>query len=32
MDFIVDWKEKVYPMVPPGASIDQMILKKRKRA
>jgi acetolactate synthase-1/2/3 large subunit len=25
MDFIVDWKEKVFPMVPAGASIDEMI-------
>jgi acetolactate synthase-1/2/3 large subunit len=25
MDFVVDWKEKVYPMVPAGAPIDQML-------
>ncbi len=25
MDFVVDWKEKVYPMVPAGAAIDEMI-------
>ncbi|KKL16326.1 hypothetical protein LCGC14_2496700, partial [marine sediment metagenome] len=25
MDFVVDWKEKVYPMVPAGASIDHML-------
>ena len=25
MDFIVDWKEKVFPMVPAGAAIDEMI-------
>lgn len=25
MDFVIDWKEKVYPMVPAGASIDQML-------
>jgi len=31
MDFIVDWKEKVYPMVPPGASIDQMIFEEKKK-
>jgi acetolactate synthase-1/2/3 large subunit len=36
MDFIVDWKEKVFPMVPAGASIDEMIFgeeeeKKDKR-
>lgn len=26
MDFVCDWKEKVYPMVPAGAAIDQMLL------
>jgi len=26
MDFICDWKEKVYPMVPAGASLSQMLL------
>lgn len=31
MDFVVDWKEKVYPMVPPGASLDQMILEEKKK-
>ncbi|MCS7164001.1 MAG: biosynthetic-type acetolactate synthase large subunit [Thermodesulfovibrio sp.] len=31
MDFIVDWKEKVYPMVPPGAPIDQMIFEEKKK-
>jgi len=25
MDFICDWKEKVFPMVPAGAALDQMI-------
>jgi acetolactate synthase-1/2/3 large subunit len=25
MDFITDWKEKVYPMVPAGAAIDEML-------
>jgi acetolactate synthase-1/2/3 large subunit len=30
MDFIVDWKEKVYPMVPAGAAIDQMIFEEHK--
>lgn len=25
MDFVVDWKEKVYPMVPAGAAINEMI-------
>jgi acetolactate synthase-1/2/3 large subunit len=37
MDFVVDWKEKVYPMVPAGAPIDQMLFyekpeKKKKKA
>lgn len=30
MDFEVDWKEKVYPMVPAGASIDHMLFDERK--
>jgi acetolactate synthase-1/2/3 large subunit len=30
MDFIVDWKEKVYPMVPAGAAIDQMLFEEPK--
>ncbi|GBE02638.1 acetolactate synthase isozyme 3 large subunit [bacterium BMS3Bbin06] len=25
MDFLIEWKEKVYPMVPAGAAIDEMI-------
>jgi len=25
MDFVCDWKEKVFPMVPAGAALDQMI-------
>jgi len=25
MDFLIDWQEKVYPMVPAGASIDNML-------
>lgn len=28
MDFVCDWKEKVYPMVPAGASIDQMLFEE----
>ncbi len=28
MDFVVDPEENVYPMVPPGHGIDQMILVK----
>ncbi len=31
MDFIVDWKEKVFPMVPAGASIDEMIFGEEKK-
>ncbi len=39
MDFSVDWRSKVYPMVPAGAAIDEMIFdleeekpkKKRKK-
>ncbi|NOY40037.1 MAG: biosynthetic-type acetolactate synthase large subunit [Nitrospirae bacterium] len=37
MDFVVDWKEKVFPMVPAGAAIDEMMLgeeaeeKKKKK-
>ncbi len=30
MDFVVDWKEKVFPMVPPGAPIDQMLFEEPK--
>lgn len=30
MDFEVDWKEKVYPMVPAGAPIDHMLFDERK--
>ncbi len=36
MDFVVDWKEKVYPMVPAGAALHEMIFgdeqkKKEKK-
>jgi acetolactate synthase-1/2/3 large subunit len=31
MDFIVDWKEKVYPMVPAGAAIDEMIFGEEEK-
>ncbi len=30
MDFLVDWKEKVYPMVPAGAAIDEMIFEEKE--
>jgi acetolactate synthase-1/2/3 large subunit len=33
MDFVCDWKEKVYPMVPAGASLDEMLfLEKESKA
>jgi acetolactate synthase-1/2/3 large subunit len=28
MDFIIDWKEKVYPMVPAGATLDTMLFEE----
>ncbi len=31
MDFVVDWKEKVYPMVPAGAAIDDMLFYEPAR-
>jgi acetolactate synthase-1/2/3 large subunit len=31
MDFLVDWKEKVYPMVPAGAAIDEMIFEEEEK-
>ena len=31
MDFMVDWKSKVYPMVPAGAAIDEMIFDEEKK-
>src|SRR4030066_884371 len=31
MDFVVDWREKVYPMVPAGASIDEMLFEEEKK-
>jgi acetolactate synthase-1/2/3 large subunit len=27
MDFVIDWKEKVYPMVPAGETIDTMLFE-----
>ncbi|MEC4676876.1 MAG: thiamine pyrophosphate-dependent enzyme, partial [Nitrospirota bacterium] len=33
MDFVIDWKEKVYPMVPAGAAIDEMLfLEEAKKS
>lgn len=31
MDFVVDWKEKVYPMVPAGAAIDHMLFEQAEK-
>jgi len=31
MDFVVDWKEKVFPMVPAGAPIDQMLFGEEEK-
>jgi acetolactate synthase-1/2/3 large subunit len=31
MDFVIDWKEKVYPMVPAGAAIDEMLFREEKK-
>jgi acetolactate synthase-1/2/3 large subunit len=31
MDFVVNWKEKVYPMVPAGAAIDQMLFEEPEK-
>ncbi|MBI5074427.1 MAG: biosynthetic-type acetolactate synthase large subunit [Nitrospirae bacterium] len=30
MDFVIDWTEKVYPMVPAGAAIDQMLFREEE--
>ena len=27
MDFVIDWKENVYPMVPAGETIDNMLFE-----
>ncbi len=31
MDFVVDWKENVYPIVPPGAAIDHMLFEQAEK-
>jgi acetolactate synthase-1/2/3 large subunit len=31
MDFVIDWKEKVFPMVRPGAAIDEMIFEEKEK-
>ncbi|TAN44793.1 MAG: biosynthetic-type acetolactate synthase large subunit [Nitrospirae bacterium] len=30
MDFVIDWREKVYPMVPAGASLDNMLFEVKE--
>ncbi len=30
MDFIIDWKEKVYPMVPAGGALNEMLFEEAK--
>ena len=31
IDFVVEWKEKVFPMVPAGATIDSMIFEEKEK-
>jgi len=31
MDFVIDWKEKVYPMVPAGATLDIMLFEEKEK-
>ncbi len=31
IDFVIDWKEKVYPMVPAGAPIDHMLFEEPEK-
>jgi acetolactate synthase I/II/III large subunit len=31
MDFMIDWQEKVFPMVPAGAAIDEMLFLEEKK-
>ncbi|MCE5312878.1 MAG: biosynthetic-type acetolactate synthase large subunit [Nitrospiraceae bacterium] len=31
MDFVIDWKEKVYPMVPSGATLDNMLFEEHEK-
>jgi acetolactate synthase-1/2/3 large subunit len=31
MDFVVDWQEKVFPMVPAGAAIDEMLFPEEEK-
>ena len=31
MDFVIDWREKVYPMVPAGATLDTMLFEEKEK-
>jgi acetolactate synthase-1/2/3 large subunit len=31
IDFVCDWKEKVYPMVPAGATLDSMLFEEKEK-
>lgn len=31
MDFVIDWREKVYPMVPAGATLDHMLFEEKEK-
>ncbi|HMK43418.1 MAG TPA: biosynthetic-type acetolactate synthase large subunit [Dissulfurispiraceae bacterium] len=31
IDFVIDWKEKVYPMVPAGATLDSMLFEEKEK-
>jgi acetolactate synthase-1/2/3 large subunit len=31
IDFVCDWKEKVYPMVPAGATLDAMLFEEKEK-
>ncbi|MCL4491112.1 MAG: biosynthetic-type acetolactate synthase large subunit [Nitrospirae bacterium] len=31
MDFVIDWKEKVFPMVPAGATLDTMLFEEKEK-
>jgi acetolactate synthase-1/2/3 large subunit len=31
IDFVIDWKEKVYPMVPAGATLDVMLFEEKEK-
>ncbi|MFO0753403.1 MAG: biosynthetic-type acetolactate synthase large subunit [Thermodesulfovibrionales bacterium] len=31
IDFVIDWREKVYPMVPAGATLDTMLFEEKEK-